>query len=311
MSGSTVFGDVCAGAVVEKTISVCNVGACNLNVLSASVSCPDFTIENNPFPAVVSHDFCVPLVVRFTPTSGGPKSCTLTITTDDPVTPVIIFTLTANTPAPSIDVPLSLVFPPTVIQSVGACASEDPYPVSNKGSCNLTITDISVAPATGVFINGGDYGFSGLPSVPIILLPGHIAGEGDLKAVFKPTALDRDRLAQLQVTYVSDPITGATVTVDTPVCGEAVLTGARVLVTAGGVALQTVDKIMLLRVTGNRNKRIVDTVDNAMNLPLTTVTPTAPCVPFKYHREYGTVSNPIQLLPGSYTVTVQTTVNGK
>jgi hypothetical protein len=31
----------------------------------------------------------------------------------------------------------------------------------------------------------------------------------------------------------------------------------------------------------------------------------------QYHREYGTVSNPIQLLPGSYQVTVSATVNGK
>jgi len=55
----------------------------------------------------------------------------------------------------------------------------------------------------------------------------------------------------------------------------------------------------------------LDTQDVAMNLPLVTVTPAAPCQPFQYHREYGTVSNPIQLLPGSYQVPVAAIIHGK
>src|SRR6185369_2628907 len=58
ISGSTDFGDVCAGDIAEKTISICNVGLCDLRVFAVSSSCPDFTIINNPFPANVSHDFC-------------------------------------------------------------------------------------------------------------------------------------------------------------------------------------------------------------------------------------------------------------
>src|SRR5262249_34964605 len=79
VTGSTDFSDVCAGVLAEKTISICNVGRCNLNVTNVSLvaPCPDFTLVNNPFPAAVSHDFCVDVVIRFTPTSCGPKSCTL------------------------------------------------------------------------------------------------------------------------------------------------------------------------------------------------------------------------------------------
>jgi hypothetical protein len=65
-----------------------------------------------------------------------------------------------------------------------------------------------------------------------------------------------------------------------------------------------VDKIQLQRLTVNR---LGDVVHNA---PLQTVTATLPCTSFQFHREYGTVSNPIQLLTGSYQVTVQATVNG-
>jgi hypothetical protein len=48
-----------------------------------------------------------------------------------------------------------------------------------------------------------------------------------------------------------------------------------------------------------------------MNLLLQTVTPAAPCTSFQYHQEYGTVFNPIQLLPGSYLVTVTAKINNK
>jgi hypothetical protein len=72
-----------------------------------------------------------------------------------------------------------------------------------------------------------------------------------------------------------------------------------------------VEQIRLQRINANRNKNLLDTVDNVRNVTLQTVTPAAPCAPFRYHREYGTVSNPIQLAPGSYQVTVTAIVNGK
>jgi hypothetical protein len=94
-------------------------------------------------------------------------------------------------------------------------------------------------------------------------------------------------------------------------CGEGVRTGARVLVTHNGTPLPLVKSIKLHRVNANSNRPRLDTVDNARNLSLQTVDPDAPCEPFQFHREYGTVSNPIQLLPGSYRLTVQTRINGK
>jgi len=75
--------------------------------------------------------------------------------------------------------------------------------------------------------------------------------------------------------------------------------------------LATVEKIQLQRINANRNKKILDTQDVVQNATLQTVTPAPPCTSFQFHREYGTVSNPIQLLPGSYQVTVSAIVNGK
>jgi hypothetical protein len=66
-----------------------------------------------------------------------------------------------------------------------------------------------------------------------------------------------------------------------------------------------VKKIQLQRLTVNK---VSDIVQNA---PLQTGMPALPCNPFQFHREYGTVSNPIQLLTGSYQVTVQANINGR
>lgn len=305
VTGSTDFGDVCAETQAEKIVSVCNVGPCNLNVMAASINCADFTLINNPFPAVVSPDSCVDLVIRFTPTSAGPKTCDLTITSDDPDTPTVTLTITANTPMPSIDVPFSLSFSPTVLQSVGACSSYEPLPISNTGSCNLTINSIVISD------NAFEYSLSGLPSSPIILEPGHIVGEGDLNTVFEPDTLARDRTGEITVNYVSDPITGATTDVQSSLCGEGVMTGARILVTYGGSPVQTVNQIMLLRINANRNNNRVDTVDVARNLDLQTITQVSPCSSFQFHREYGTISNPVQLLPGSYQATAMITIGKK
>jgi hypothetical protein len=307
VTGSTDFGDVCGGTQAEKEVSVCNVGACNLNVTSVGFEppCPDFTLINNPFPAAVSPDSCESVVIRFTPTSDGPKTCTLVIRTDDPDTPQINKTVTANTPEASIDVPPDLGFPPTVLSSVGACVTPEPFPVSNTGDCPLKITGFAIV------TDSAEYSISGLPSFPIILEAGHEAGEGDLTLDFAPDNLGRAQLGSVRVTYVSDAITGATTDVTRALCGEGVRTGARVLVTAGGVPLASVEQIKLQRINANRNKNLLDTVDTSRNLTLQSSVPPAPCAPFQYHREYSTVSNPIQLLPGSYQVTVTAIVNGK
>jgi hypothetical protein len=191
------------------------------------------------------------------------------------------------------------------VQSVDVCEKTSPFPVSNTGQCDLEIT------ALGISTNAAEYSISGLPSFSIFLDSGHIVGDGDLNLVFAPEVVDRERHGSVSVTWVHDPITGATMSTSRDVCGEGVYTGARVLVTEGGVPLATVKSIRLHRINANRNKTRLDTVDNARNLDLQTITPTAPCTPFLYHREYGTVSNPVQLLPGSYEVTVQTQVAGR
>jgi hypothetical protein len=310
------FGNVCGGAVAEKEIPVCNTGLCTLNVTSASLgACDDFEIVQNPFPSEVSHDFCMSIIVRYTPTEEGTHTCTLTITSDDPDENPIEIGIRGTTPSSVIDIPGDLYFSPEVVQTVDACSTLKPYPISNNGLCPLTITDVSISPASE---NSGDYGLDGLPSFPIILQTGHIAGEGDLDVVFAPNEpLDRDKLGILSVTYVSDSISGTTTTVESNLCGEATLTGARVLVTQGGSPVSVVERIQIQRITANRNRRPqLDTVSVLQNVPLQEYIPSgdpeySACRGFRYHSEYGTVGNPSQLLPGVYQVNATIRVNGR
>jgi hypothetical protein len=198
-------------------------------------------------------------------------------------------------------------FLPEVLQSVGVCTTPKPAPISNNGTCPVTVNDAVIS------AGGADYSLSGKPQVPIPVKAGHLFGDGNFKAVFGPTPLDRDVLGTLAVTWVTDPFLNTTTTTNMAMCGEGVRTGARVLVRIGGANAPTgsVEKIQLHRLTANRNGNRLDSVDVVQNPPLQNVSPAVPCTPFSFHREYGTVSNPVQLAPGSYQVSVSATVAGK
>jgi hypothetical protein len=122
VTGSTDFGIHSAWTPAEKTISVCNTGACDLSVTSAVVGCADFTLINNPFPAIVSHDSCLNLVVRFTPAKPYSKSCPLSIASNDPDTPTVNLTLTGKTP-PLFSVHGGVVIPHSALNNIAKAGS--------------------------------------------------------------------------------------------------------------------------------------------------------------------------------------------
>lgn len=98
VTGSTAFGVASAWSPAERTVRVCNVGRCALSVNAAAIDCPDFSLVGNPLPVSLPSSGCADLVVGFTPVLPGPKTCHLTITSDDPDTPAVVRTLTARTP---------------------------------------------------------------------------------------------------------------------------------------------------------------------------------------------------------------------
>jgi hypothetical protein len=90
VTGSTCFGSVKACCCAERTISVCNVGDCNLHVTSVEFKRKShhWKLINNPFPATLHPGSCLCVVIRYKATEKCPRCCELIITSDDPTTPV-------------------------------------------------------------------------------------------------------------------------------------------------------------------------------------------------------------------------------
>jgi HYDIN/CFA65/VesB family protein len=301
------FGTVCAGSAGQATLSICNTGNASLSVTGIASSNPQFAVvaPSGGFPVVIAPGSCFPFEVTFTPTGVGPQVATLTISSDDPSTPSVTVQATARGAAGSLGLSPNLRFSPTVLQNIGACESQKPFVISNTGTCDLTITNIAMGGA-----DAGDFSFSGLPALPITLGPGHIAGAGDLDAVFAPTILARERTANITVTFVSNPTTGSTSSQTRDLCGEGVRTGARVLVTQGGVPLPQVHEIELKRFGGLFG--FAKEVDEVREAALQTVAPTpgTACAALQFHREYGALTNPGQLRPGRYQLKVEAKIAG-
>src|SRR5207247_7376330 len=140
-------------------------------------------------------------------------------------------------------------FPPTVIRSAGPCYSQKPVAIQNTGACSVTIVSLTITGA-----DASEFTLSGLPGgAPATrLTPGELLGDGKLAVQFRPTQIRRVHQALLNVTYITDPITGAATTVVIPLYGEGVTTGARGLVRLNGVPFGTLEKLQLQRIVGNR-----------------------------------------------------------
>jgi hypothetical protein len=299
------FGVVCAEDTNGhfKTIQVCNNGThCPLTVSNVTVTGPNFQVIG-PTSFTVSPGNCVSVTIKFTPTSAGIKNGTITVLSDDPNTPNYQCAVSGTTPLSGLSAIDHLSFPPTVYQNAGNCFSKLPLPIQNNGPCETVVTAISISGA-----NADEFKVVGLSGAfPVVVGAGELLGDGDLAVEFRPKAIARWRSAVIDITFISDPITGGTTTIHVPVVGEGTSTGARALVTIGGVPAAKVDKLQLTRIVGNRN---------VSNEVLQNVTPTVvvgpyPELSFTYHREWGGQSNPVQILTGNYQLTATVTVGKK
>jgi hypothetical protein len=139
------FPTSCVGSKNPGTLNVCNTSPGDLVVTSITSSNPQFTIvpPSAGFPVRISHDFCFPFQVMFTPTSPGPKTATLTIASNDPNFPSVQVTVTANVAQPTVVTALADTgdFGAYCIKS-GKFRELD-LTINNSGACPLTVTNLS------------------------------------------------------------------------------------------------------------------------------------------------------------------------
>ena len=122
VTGTTHFGPVDFGLRAHETLSICNVGPCDLHVTRVGFTpqpccpecdgcgepdhhdhdhdhdqrCTDFCLVNNPFPATVAPGSCLGVLIQYTPTCDGARCCELVIESDDPDTPRKTLTVTGH-----------------------------------------------------------------------------------------------------------------------------------------------------------------------------------------------------------------------
>ena len=90
VAGSTTFGGVNAGCCADRTLTICNTGACALDVTSVRFKrrSRHWRLLNNPFPTKLRPGSCLPVVIQYRANEKCPRPCELVIESDDPVMPV-------------------------------------------------------------------------------------------------------------------------------------------------------------------------------------------------------------------------------
>ena len=230
VTGNGVFStSVCGGgSAVTQTLKINNVGTCNLDVASASLTgcSPDFTLVNpSEFPAPISPDSSLGVGIQFLPTSTGPQSCSLTIDSDDPVNPVVLIPLSGQEGSGTIKITGSGNFGTSVC--AGSTPPTQTLKVNNTGPCNLNVASAVIScPVTAT--NPG-----GLPQFALVNpgeFPATISADSslDVGVNFTPTAAG-PQTCTLIITS-NDPTNP---TVDVPLTGTTPLGSALLTFPAG------------------------------------------------------------------------------
>lgn len=167
-----VFAAGCVGAPASQTLNICNTSPGNLVVDSISSSNPDFQVTEpvGGFPVSISHDFCFPFEIRFTPSAAGPGSADLTVASNDPNFPSLVVTATGSGQMSDARVTGSTAFGTVSAWKQGGRAVR----VCNVGACAIE--------ATSAAVGCGDFTLVDNP-LPAPLQPGACL---DVVAAFTP-----------------------------------------------------------------------------------------------------------------------------
>jgi hypothetical protein len=238
--GGVATDDRTSPNTLNDTVVLSNTGTAPLTLSSLAMggaNASDFTASSPvSLPAAIAPGSQITLSVGFDPSAPGARSATLSVTTDDPFTPVrhVLLSGTGLIPALGFS-PASLLFPPTVLpaQVPGYTGSLLNLGVTNTGQAELIVDSQTT---------------SGAPfSVPAASIPPSRYGPNtgySLPVTFAPTATGKFT-GTVNVTDTGNgeaPVAGSV-----SVCGEGVYRGIRVLAVNGsGTPWAMVSKLKLM-----------------------------------------------------------------
>ena len=132
------FGKVCVGSFADEPLVVTNSGKCTLTITGITSSSGEFLVpEVISYPITIGAGDALPLPIRFQPTSFGPKSATITLSSDDPASPLSI-QVSGIAPPGKLAIAGSTTF-----GGVNACCCADrTLSVCNTGDCALNVTSV-------------------------------------------------------------------------------------------------------------------------------------------------------------------------
>jgi hypothetical protein len=172
------FGPVVVAQSSGLSLTIGNTGNNNLNVNSITVSGAYFSASPPVTPFTIVSGNIVTFTVTFAPMARGPRSGTVTIASNDPVTPSKVVSLSGSGVAPVISTPAS--------QAFGNVS------VNSNADLNLVITNSStdggqILNVTGISLTGADASmFSYTPPVTTTIPPNN--GTGTWVMHFLPTS---------------------------------------------------------------------------------------------------------------------------
>lgn len=134
-----VFRRTCVGSFADESLVLNNSGRCVLLITGITSSSAEFLPPQVlSYPVLIGSGDCLPLPIRFEPTSIGPKSATLAIVSNDPSSPLTIV-VRGDVPTGHLAVTGSTCF-----GGVKACCSaERTIALCNVGDCKLHVLSVA------------------------------------------------------------------------------------------------------------------------------------------------------------------------
>ena len=132
------FGDVCVGSFADEPLVITNSGRCTLSITGISSTSGDFLVpEVLSYPITIGPGDALPVPIRFKPLGFGAKAATITVTSNDPASPISI-NVSGDAPAGKLTVAGSTTFGGV---NAGCCADRT-LSICNTGECALEVTSV-------------------------------------------------------------------------------------------------------------------------------------------------------------------------
>jgi hypothetical protein len=135
------FASTCLGSFADEVLTLNNSGNATLTISNILSSSPDFlTPDVSAYPLEVGPGDSTEVVIRFAPTTPGPKNATITVISDDPKGPhAIAVSGTALAARLSLVIADNGRFHSTCVDAF----ADEPLLLNNSGRCTLTVTSIT------------------------------------------------------------------------------------------------------------------------------------------------------------------------